>query len=303
MNPTGLSPNRSCASGHPPFAADTNADMRLVGLRVLIAVGEALNQKLLLEMLTGLGAGTALALSGREIVTMVVGAKGKPFDMVLIDLPMLDMGGIEATKVLRERHHLTDLPFIAMSVGVEPEYRERCLAAGLTDVISGPINTAELIRLVELHCHCRRSSNSLPDDLPAPALNLPVIPGISLTDALDRLDNNVTFYARLVNRFLGGLADSRQQLVAQLGEVSSEGTRKAVQKLHSFRGGALTLGASDLANLIGQLEMTLTENATSDRPPMQADLVAALARAQTELQDVVSCLNANLLIAKRTGKD
>ena len=67
------------------------------------------------------------------------------FDAVLMDMQMPVMGGIEATKYIRQNPAFIDLPVIALTAGVTQEERERCLACGMNDFITKPVNSEVVI--------------------------------------------------------------------------------------------------------------------------------------------------------------
>ena len=107
------------------------------GARVLLAEDNLLNQQLMLDLLGGEGMQVEVAANGREAVTAV---EQRKFDLVLMDIQMPEMDGLEATRLIRAQAAFAKLPIIAMTANVMAEDRARCTAAGMNDFIPKPID-------------------------------------------------------------------------------------------------------------------------------------------------------------------
>jgi CheY-like chemotaxis protein len=121
---------------------------------VLLVEDNVVNQKVSSMLLRQLGHEVVVAWNGEEAVR--VAADG--FDAVLMDCHMPVMDGFEATRLIRADPALERLPIYALTAASLPEERERCIAAGMDDVLVKPIDRHTLARV--LH----------PLRLPAPAL-------------------------------------------------------------------------------------------------------------------------------------
>ncbi len=116
-------------------------------LRVLLVEDEVVNQKVATAILTRCGHQVSLASNGREAVTMA-GAGG--YDVILMDVQMPEMDGLEATREIRRREPPgTRVPVVAMTAYAMAGDRERCLDAGMDDYLSKPIAPDALIGLLE----------------------------------------------------------------------------------------------------------------------------------------------------------
>ena len=121
---------------------------RALGLRVLVAEDNPVNQRLVVRLLEKLGHQSVLAGNGRlaleALETAAVASAG--FDVILMDCQMPEMGGFEATRRIRESEADQGgrIPIIALTAHALGGDRDRCLEAGMDDHLSKPIDRAEL---------------------------------------------------------------------------------------------------------------------------------------------------------------
>ncbi|MFL5240699.1 MAG: response regulator, partial [Gemmataceae bacterium] len=118
------------------------------GLKILLAEDNVVNQRLAVRFLEKQGHTVTVAVNGREAIRQV---EQQPFDLVLMDVQMPDMGGFEATAVLRQRDKETGgrLPIIAMTAHAMKGDRDRCLEAGMDGYVSKPIQAPELFAAID----------------------------------------------------------------------------------------------------------------------------------------------------------
>jgi signal transduction histidine kinase/DNA-binding response OmpR family regulator len=117
-------------------------------LRVLLAEDNRVNQTLAVRILQKRGHTVEVAENGRQALE----ALGKqPFDLILMDMQMPELGGVEAAMLIREREKSTDkrIPIIALTANAMTGDRERCLNAGMDDYVSKPIQVKELFAAIE----------------------------------------------------------------------------------------------------------------------------------------------------------
>jgi PAS domain S-box-containing protein len=121
-------------------------------LNILLVEDHPTNQKLALGLLEKWGHLATLARNGREAIDIL---DRRSFDVVLMDMQMPVMGGIEATEHIRVREaalHLPRTPIIAMTAAAMQDDRDACLAAGMDDYLSKPIKVGELREKLLAHC-------------------------------------------------------------------------------------------------------------------------------------------------------
>ncbi|KAJ3982081.1 histidine kinase [Lentinula detonsa] len=120
---------------------------------ILLAEDNLVNQKLAVKILEKYGHSVEIAENGSLAVDAFKGrvAQGKPFDIILMDVSMPFMGGMEATELIREheiKHGLLSIPIIALTAHAMIGDRERCLQAGMDDHITKPLRRADLLNSI-----------------------------------------------------------------------------------------------------------------------------------------------------------
>jgi signal transduction histidine kinase/DNA-binding response OmpR family regulator len=115
-------------------------------LQILLAEDNAVNQRLAFRLLEKRGHSVAVASNGREVLELL---EKQGFDLVLMDVQMPEMDGLEATAAIRSQENGAHIPIIAMTAHAIAGDRERCLAAGMDGYVSKPIRANELFEAIE----------------------------------------------------------------------------------------------------------------------------------------------------------
>jgi CheY-like chemotaxis protein/HPt (histidine-containing phosphotransfer) domain-containing protein len=120
-------------------------------LRILVAEDNLVNRKLVTALLKKRGHAVTAVENGRVAVESIDRARRRPFDVVLLDLQMPEMGGFEAAQAIRDREggSARRLPLIALTAHAMQGDRERCLNAGMDGYLAKPIDVDDLIETVE----------------------------------------------------------------------------------------------------------------------------------------------------------
>ena len=115
------------------------------GARILLAEDNAINQQVATEILIDAGFQVEVADNGKIAVGMVESGE---YDLVLMDMQMPVMGGVEAAQLIRRQSKFSDLPIIAMTANVMQADRDRCFEAGMNAFVAKPIEPDELFRVL-----------------------------------------------------------------------------------------------------------------------------------------------------------
>jgi two-component system cell cycle response regulator DivK len=120
--------------------------------QILIAEDNGMNMKLFRDVLQATGYETLEATTGEEAIGLA--AQHVP-DIVLMDIQLPDIDGLEALRLLRAKERTASIPVLALTAQAMQGDRERLLAAGFDGYISKPVNVVELIDTVRQHCDRR----------------------------------------------------------------------------------------------------------------------------------------------------
>jgi two-component system sensor histidine kinase/response regulator len=225
------------------------AGRRFDGAKVLLAEDNATNQLVASKILKARGIEVTIANHGGEAVAWV---QRQHFDLILMDLHMPVMDGLEATRQIKALAAGRDIPIVAMTAAVMADDRERCSAAGMVDFVAKPVDVDELMQTLARWITVDTRPQTTPAALPAPTTSaLPVWPGFDLVAALRRLDGDQELLFRLLRDF----ANAQSSVKEEVGQLLAAGDAKgATARLHGLKGAAGNLGAVELAHAAAQLE-------------------------------------------------
>lgn len=133
--------DRACAPGE----AETTLNSEFAGRRILVAEDEPLNQEITLAMLNDAGLLGEVAADGREAVEL---ASSRDYDLILMDMQMPRLDGLEATRQIRRGTRNSSVPIIAMTANAFASDRARCTEAGMDDFVPKPVNPENLFATV-----------------------------------------------------------------------------------------------------------------------------------------------------------
>jgi signal transduction histidine kinase/CheY-like chemotaxis protein/CHASE3 domain sensor protein len=125
-----------------------NADIAFIGTKILVADDDMRNIFALSAVLEEAGFTIEIATNGREVIEKLTEVPG--IQLVLMDVMMPEMDGIEATKIIRKNSKWSSLPIIAVTAKAMQGDREQCLAAGASDYISKPVDADKLLSLIKV---------------------------------------------------------------------------------------------------------------------------------------------------------
>ena len=121
-------------------------EIQINPMRILLAEDNVSSQKVALQILMRLGYKADLVANGIEVLQAL---ERQPYDLVLMDVRMPEMDGLEATRIIRQRWPGDGLKIIAVTAYALQGDREKCLEAGMDDYISKPVKMAELAEVLK----------------------------------------------------------------------------------------------------------------------------------------------------------
>ncbi|MGQ0618985.1 MAG: ATP-binding protein [Panacagrimonas sp.] len=267
----------------PAFAVEADVTGGLAGLRVLLVEDNAVNQQIAQEILEQAGVSVSIASQGAEALELI--ARERDFDLVLMDMQMAVMDGLEATRRLRADPRHARLPVLAMTANAMQQDRERCLAAGMNDHVAKPIDVAELFGAIR-----RWTGRAAETETPVPVIpkatvagDLAAITGLDTLTGLRRAQNDLPRYRRLLARFAATEADAAQRMREAAAQADFVSARRHA---HSLKGVAATLGAGAIADLSSTLEAAFRES--RDDAASRERLDVALTDLMTRLKPVLA---------------
>ena len=239
----------------------------LAGRRVLVVDDNALNREVAGDFLAAVGMETEFAASGREALVRLESAD---YDLVLMDMQMPEMGGIEATLAIRSQPRFSRLPIIALTAQAQESDREASFAAGMNAHLAKPIDEALLYRTIRQCLSVDAApSPAVTESSGAPTPDFPSsLPGVDLRVAQARLGGSHDN----VLRFLRGFARDFHSAPETLDRAFHAGDGKAIGLLgHTVKSLAAYIGAEELAAAAARLELAGKENRAENMAADVAD--------------------------------
>lgn len=247
----------SVKEGRPAREA---SEVVLTGARILLVEDNVINQQVANELLEALGVEITLATTGEEALEILAMCE---FDLILMDIQMPGMDGLETTAAIRTDLGDVRTPIVAMTANVMSGDRERCLEAGMNDHIGKPIDPKALAltlsRWLDRDPATRSRSgarNSAPDEL-----SIKPISGIDTAAALKNLNGNSELLTQLLEVFV---EEHAARAVEAMEAARRSDWNKVNRIAHNLKGVALTLGANRVGEIAAELE-GLTRDEGADR--------------------------------------
>ncbi|MGA9160405.1 MAG: GAF domain-containing protein [Actinomycetota bacterium] len=223
-------------------------------LRILVAEDNVVNQRLALRLLEKLGYRADVVANGLEAVEAV---ERQGYDLVLMDVQMPEMDGVEATRQILERWPDGERPWIvAMTAEVMRGDREGFLAAGMNDYVAKPIRPQELVAAI-----ARAPSREGPAAATEPAERAPAVDASVLTRLAESMGGDDAFVAELIEQFV---TDSPALVKTARHGLESGDADEVRRAAHTLKSNAATFGANELADRCRRLEATAKTGTLDD---------------------------------------
>jgi two-component system, sensor histidine kinase and response regulator len=244
-------------------------------LRVLVAEDNAVNQHVIVSLLKKSGHDVTVTGDGRQALAAL--ATAGPFDLVLMDVQMPEMDGFEATQAIRDGELGTGfhIPIVAMTAHAMKGDRERCLASGMDDYVSKPVQRAELVRVLNWAAGITPAAVS--EATPPPRRQLPAL---NRSAALARLGGDEELFAEVVSVFL---ADAPKMLEQLCGAIKIGDADAAQRVAHGLKGAAGYVGGEPTADAASKLEAIGAKGDMATAPRALAELMFEVKRLSAAL--------------------
>ena len=274
--------------------------------RVLIADDNRINQELATELLRLVDLKVEVADNGRIAVDM---ARRGAYDLILMDMQMPEMDGLEATRLIRTVPELDSTPVVAMTASAFGADRDACLAAGMNDHIGKPVNPATLYeKMLRWLDESRKAPRAAPVDPPPPAASsieplatdaLEAIEALDVARGMSLFAGQRALYMQALGYFVDLYGDGLAAVDRYLARAPGATREAAGREIHSMGGAAAALGAVELENAAHHIEALVRgEHADAgDDAPLRAELEVM----RDDLADLVARLRGALGPRRKTA--
>jgi PAS domain S-box-containing protein len=253
---------------------DITGTLKEVHARILLVDDNATNRKVASQILMKAGCLVETATSGQEAINRL--SQDTDFDLVLMDIQMPEMDGMETTRRLK-KSFIELPPIVAMTAYAMKEDRERFLAAGMDDYLAKPIRAQQLIQMVGKWVHDGHAPQDIYLDQSHHVVDEEVLKSLS-----DAVGGDPSFVEGMLVEFIS----EAEEQIAQAEKAYAIHDCKGVQsELHTLKGNSGTLGAAQVHNICEKIELKAKVCEFSQFPIEIVELKDALAAFKQAISD------------------
>ncbi len=234
------------------------------GLSVLLADDVEVNRELVKAVLEREQHRITEAVNGIEAV---LAFKSGHFDIILMDVQMPEMDGLQATAAIRELEQQSSwhVPIVAMTAYAGKDDRDKCLRAGMDDYLSKPVKPQQMIEIIRRYCGYASEGNkpgseSLPVQTEAVKSEVPVY---ARRELLERLGGDETLIPRFMGLFFKGVLPNIAALEEAIKQADVDRIRTTS---HAIKGSAANIGAMQMRETVAAIETAAKEGNIEGAP-------------------------------------
>lgn len=253
--------------------------------RILVVEDNHINQLVMKAILSRTKIRVDMASDGTEALEAL--QNYPDYDLIFMDMQMPRMDGVTATRRIRQQPRFQDLPIIGLTALALKTDREEGLAAGMNDYLVKPVDQAQILAVLRKWLRLKQPASAEAPGAAPPAAEatgpagLPALPGVDLAKALERCAGD----HQLLEEILTYFYNSYQRVISDIQASLNRGDRQQAQFLvHSLKGAAASIAATELHQAASRLEKLLRSGAPGPLTEPLAELQAALVPVLTALR-------------------
>ena len=254
-------------------------------LRVLVAEDNPTNQKLVSMLLDQHGHQVSIVGNGRLAVER---AAQEPFDLILMDVQMPEMSGLEATIAIREseRHTRRHIPIIALTARAMPGDREHCLTAGMDAYVSKPVRADELFAAIDAIAGSPAPEET-PTDMPAPSAGPPNHQSVEISALLAGFAGRRDLVKEVIDVFL---TDAPVMLTRLKAAARASNAADLVGAAHALKGSVGLFSQGEAYAEARALELRARGGDLTSADRASQDIERSVSALMTELAEIRDAL-------------
>jgi len=248
--------------------ADNNRDV-LKGAKILLVEDNLINQQVTVAMLNQLGMFVEIAENGEQAIEKL---KENVYDCILMDIQLPVMDGNTATRLIRQDQKYSHLPILALSAKVMDSDRKEAIDAGMNCHIAKPINLEKLQDEIAYWVVWSRKKQNEGSEI--------FDHNNTMAECIEKVGGDKNLFLKILSVFVEKHRDYDVQIIELLREGKNVDAKKLV---HSLKGVALVVGATELHGITVKLEKRLLKESDLEIAPL-------LKQFGIDLQNTISCL-------------